>query len=110
MAKLAKRKVNNETLKEILDRFDNGETPADLASSYGVHPTTIRRYLRLNGRKLSRVSHTSEIDLEVKQELRKVLSKFNIDNVDILISELDKRFIIDKREKDEDDAFEIIHL
>ena len=43
-------------------------------------------------------------------ELRRVLSKFNIDNVDILISEIDKHFIIEKRQREEDSAFEIIHL
>ena len=110
MAKLAKRKVNNDTIEEILKRFDSGETPADLATSYGVHPTTIRRYLRQNGRQLSRVSHTTEIDPDIKLELRRVLSKFNVDNIDILISEIDKHFIIEKRQGEEDDAFQIIHL
>jgi hypothetical protein len=110
VAKLANRKVNTETIKEILDRYDSGETPADLATSYGVHPTTIRRYLRDNGRELSRVTHTTEIDPDVKHELRRVLSKFNVDNIDILISEIDKHFIIEKRQGEEDDAFEIIHL
>lgn len=110
MAKLANRKVNTETIKEILDRYDSGETPADLATSYGVHPTTIRRYLRNNGRELSRVTHTTEIDPDVKQELRRVLSKFNVNNTDILISEIDKHFIIEKRQGEKDDAFEIIHL
>lgn len=110
MAKLANKKVNNDTIEEILKRFDSGETPADLATSYGVHPSTIRRYLRQNGRQLSRVSHTTEIDPETKLELRRVLSKFNVDNVDILISEIDKHFIIEKRQEEEDDAFQIIHL
>lgn len=110
MAKLAKRKVNNDTIEEILRRFDSGETPADLATLYGVHPSTIRRYLRQNGRQLSRVSHTTEIDQDIKIELRRVLSKFNVDNVDILISEIDKHFIIEKRQEEEDDAFQIIHL
>lgn len=107
---MANRKVNTETIKEILDRYDSGETPADLATSYGVHPTTIRRYLRNNGRELSRVTHTTEIDPDVKQELRRVLSKFNVNNTDILISEIDKHFIIEKRQGEKDDAFEIIHL
>ena len=110
MAKLAKRKVNSDTIEEILKRFDSGETPADLATLYGVHPTTIRRYLRQNGRQLSRVSHTTEIDQDIKIELRRVLSKFNVDNVDILISEIDNHFIIEKRQGEKDDAFEIIHL
>ena len=110
MAKLANKKVNSDTIEEILKRFDSGETPADLATSYGVHPSTIRRYLRQNGRQLSRVSHTTEIDQDIKIELRRVLSKFNVDNVDILISEIDKHFIIEKRQWEKDDAFEIIHL
>ncbi len=110
MAKLANKKVNNDTIEEILKRFDSGETPADLATSYGVHPSTIRRYLRQNGRQLSRISHTTEIDQDIKMELRRVLSKFNVDNVDILISEIDKHFIIEKRQREEDSAFEIIHL
>lgn len=110
MAKLANKKVNSDTIQEILKRFDGGETPADLATVYGVHPTTIRRYLRQNGRQLSRVSHTTKIDTDIKLELRRVLSKFNVDNVDILISEIDKHFIIEKRQGEEDSAFEIVHL
>ena len=107
---MANKKVNRSSIEEILVRYDNGETPADLATSFGVHPTTVRRYLRQSGRELSRITHTTEIDNEVKLELRKILSKFKIDNIDIVISELDKYFNIEKKEDKIDEAFNIIHV
>lgn len=110
MAKLANKKVNNNTIQEILNRFDSGETPADLATSYGVHPTTIRRYLRNNGRELSRVSHSTEIELEVKVSLKRLLAKFNVTDIDAIINEIDRQFIIEMRQGEDDDAFHIIHL
>lgn len=110
MVKLAVKKMNTKTIEDILSRYDNGESPANLANSYGVHSATIRRYLRSNGRTLLRESHITEIELNVKFELRRILSKFNIENTDILISELDKHFLIDLRPEEGDDAFEIIHI
>lgn len=109
MAKLAK-KINKNRIEEILKKYDSGETPADLATEYGVHPTTIRRYLRNSGRNLSRVSHKTKIDPEIKNELRRVLKDHDIKNIDILISDLDKHFILEKRQGERDSAFEIIHL
>ena len=110
VAKLAKKKLNNKIVKELLERYDNGETPADLAISYGVHATTIRRYLRKNGRKLLRISHPTEISYPVKWELRKILIKYNVNNIEDIISELDKKFIIELKKEDKDDAFNIIFL
>lgn len=110
MVNLAGRKINTKAIEDILNRYDNGESPANLANSYGVHPTTIRRYLRSNNRTLLRESHITEIEPNVKFELRRILSKFNVKNTDILISELDKHFLIDLRPKEDDNAFEIIHI
>lgn len=107
---MAKKKLSNKIVKELLERYDNGETPADLAISYGVHATTIRRYLRKNGRKLSRISHPIEISYPIKLELRKILIKYNVDNIEDIISELDKKFIIELKKEDKDDAFNIIFL
>lgn len=110
VAKLAKKKLSNKIVKELLERYDNGETPADLAISYGVHATTIRRYLRKNGRKLLKISHPTEISYPVKLELRKILIKYNVNNIEDIISELDKKFIIELKKEDKDDAFNIIFL
>lgn len=107
---MADKKFNSETINEIIIKYDSGENPADLAMTYGVHPTTIRRYLRQQGRKLSRISHQTDIEPAVKQELRRVLAQFNVDNIDILISEIDKHFIVESRQGENDDAFEIIHI
>jgi chemotaxis receptor (MCP) glutamine deamidase CheD len=110
VSKLAFKQLNNEVIHILLDEYDRGESPASLAIKYGVHPTTIRRYLRNNNRKLGRVTHATLIDTDVKVEMRKVLSKFNIKNLDIVISELDKNFLIEKRMNTEDDDFKIINL
>ena len=94
----------------MLEEYDSGETPTNLAIKYGVHPTTIRRYLRDNNRKLGRVSHTIAMDTKVKVELRKVLSQLNINDIDIVISELDKNFLIEQRTDTYDEDFKVIHL
>jgi transposase-like protein len=105
-----KPKLNDDFLKEIVKEYDSGVTPADLAKKWGVHPTTIRRWLRSSGRELSRLSHSMELDREVKMQLRNILSKFNVKKADILISELDKHFLIEPRQEEHDSDFPIINL
>lgn len=109
---MAHKQFNSEVIDIIIDEYDKGETPANLALKYGVHPTTIRRYLREHNRRLGRLSHTTIIETDVKVELRKVLTQFNVKNLDIVISELDKHFYIERREINgsEDDDFKVIHL
>lgn len=103
-------RTNKETLEELLKRFDCGESVVDLATSLGLHPTTIRRYLRKSGRKLARASHTNLLGNNVKLKLRKVLTEQGVGNIDILISELDKNFIIENRQEDEEEVFKVIDL
>lgn len=108
---MAYKQIDEYTIDLIVNEYNSGEAPANLAKKYGVHPTTIRRYLRKSlKRDLGRLSHTTIIADDTKNELRRVLSSFQVKNVDILISELDKHFIIEKRNDDSENYFRVIHL
>jgi transposase-like protein len=109
VAKLAKKKLDKREAK-ILKEYDSGNvTPADLAEKYGVHSTTMRRFLREHGRKLGRIAHSELLSSQVKTKLKRVLVDHNIKNVDALVSALDENFIIELREQ-VDSSFEIIQL
>lgn len=105
---MATKKCDNDKISQLLAEYDSGCLVVDLATKYGVHQATIRRYLRSNGRELGKLSHTSLMDSSVKLELKKVLAKGL--KLDDLISELDRLFVIDKRQLDEDNDFKIYHL
>lgn len=107
---MAERKLKNNSIEELLIEFDNGKTPANLAVKYGVHPSTLRRYLRVNGRKLGKIAHSSNLDSETKIELKRILVKYNVKNLDSLISELDESFNLEIKESTEDADFPIIDL
>ena len=94
----------------VLKEYDNGESPANLALKWGVHPTTIRRWVRESGRANNKLSHSNQLSMEVKVQLRKILVNTNKDNIDTIISELDKNFLIELRDKEIDKDFPIIIL
>lgn len=108
---MANKKIKDKnTIDLIVNDYNSGEAPANLARKYGVHPTTIRRYLRDTlKRDLGKISHTTIIKADVKNDLRRVLSSHKVSNIDALISELDKHFIIEKR-VDSEDCFQVIHV
>lgn len=103
-------KLNKDSKELVLKEYDKGVSPANLAEKWGVHPTTIRRWIRESGRNTNRFSHTTELDKDVKVQLRNVLSKFDINNLDLVISELDKNFLIEPRQDLEDEDFPVIIL
>ena len=95
---MAKSKLNQEELNCLLEEFDEGETPANLAKIYNVSVSTISRYLKKNNREIKvRESHRVLIGDIVKSKLRRILSGYGIDRPDFLISELDKNFFIEER-------------
>jgi uncharacterized protein YjcR len=96
--------------EEILKQYDKGETPVNLATKWGVHPTTIRRWIRSSGRSKAKFSHTTNLDKESKVQLRNILLKYNVKDLDSVISELDTHFIIETRKTEEDKDFPIIIL
>lgn len=105
---MAKSKINQEAIENLLEEFDMGETPANLAKIYNVSASTISRYLKKNGRKVEvREAHRVLISDKVKSKLRRILSGHGISNPDILISELDKHFLIEEREHED---YEIIYV
>jgi hypothetical protein len=106
---LANKKLKSDEIQQLLQGYDSGVAPADLALKLGVHPTTILRYLRSNGRKTSRIAHTTLISTKAKVALRRLLVKYKIQDIDLLISDLDENFIIKSREKKSED-FKIIQV
>ena len=106
---MALKKLDDTQLDTILTQFNNGESPSNLAEKYGVHPTTVRRYLRERGRDPLRMSHQILIDTQTKLQLRKLIQGFTHVSPDLLISELDKHFLIKLRDS-EDKDFPIINV
>lgn len=106
---MARRKLDEEQVRNILTEYDFGYSPSSLAEKYGVHYTTIRRYLRESGRETGRIAHHVLLSPKEKLLMRKIMSGFGIPNPDFLISELDKHFTFQIRE-DGDGEFELIHI
>lgn len=99
---MANRKLSDEQIAQLLDGFDNGESPSKLAIHFNISPSTVSRVLKTNNRNVSvRLAHRVMIEDKVKSRLRKVLSGYGISNPDFLISRLDEEFIIDIRNRDE---------
>ena len=105
---MANKKLNLEQRMLMLTMFDNGDSPASLARYFKVSASTVSRHLQINNRKVvTREAHRVLIDDKVKSKLRRILSGYGIDRPDILISELDKNFLMEERE---DEDFEIIYV
>ena len=99
---MANKKLSDVSIKTMLLMFDNGKSPADLAKIFKVSASTISRYLKEFGRVVKlRESHRVLIDDTIKTKLRRLLSGYGISCPDILISDLDKHFIIEIREEEE---------
>ena len=96
-------RLSSEQKLELLNLFDSGNyTPADLARNFKVSPSTISRYLKKNNREVkTRLAHRVLINSKVKSKLRKVLSGYGVSNPDLLISELDKEYYIQFRDKED---------
>lgn len=103
---MAKR-LTSEQQYELLDLFDSGKyTPADLARKFQISPSTVSRHLKRNNREIkTKESHQVLINEIVKSKLRRVMSGYGISNPDFLISQLDKEFTIQLREKEERTIF-----
>lgn len=105
---MANKKCNTNNIHEMLALYDSGVAVSNLARIYGVHEATIRRYLKSNNRELSKLSHVTFMDYKTKLELQKVL--LNQSDISNIICELDKRFIIQLKETDEDEDFKVYQL
>lgn len=112
MGRLAVKKLSKKQIEELLKEYDEGFglPPTDLSKKWGVHPTTIRRYIRENKSTPSVCSHFVRTKTSDKVLLRKILVENRVKNVDKLISELDKHFTIQRREIEEDEDFPIIEV
>lgn len=108
---MANKKLTEEQIEELIKEYDEGfgESPANLSKKWGVHPTTVRRYLRENGKSSPRQSHRVLLGEREKVLMRKILVNFRVNNLDKLISELDKYFEFTERER-EDEDFIIIEV
>lgn len=103
----SKFNINKE---KILEEYDSGVTPANLAVKHGVHATTIRRWVRDSRKTNYTFSHTVNMDKDVKTQLRSILSKINSNNLDTTISKLDQTFVIEPRQSEDDVDFPVIIL
>lgn len=105
---MANKKLTLEQRELLLSMFDNGSSPADLARYFKVSASTVCRHLQNNDRKVvTREAHRVLMKDRVKSKLRRILSGYSVSNPDILISELDKNFLMDERE---DEDFETIYV
>lgn len=94
-------KMSLEQRLKMLEMFDSGESPANLAKIFNVSASTISRHLHNNNRVVvTREAHRVLISDKVKSKLRRILSGHGVDRPDFLISELDKNFRIDERENE----------
>lgn len=108
---MAKKSLSNEQIDEIIKKYDKGfgASPANLSKEYGVHATTIRRYLRESGESIRQESHRVLLSDRDKVIMRKILAELRVKNPDKVINELDKHFEFKER-KIEDEDFITIHL
>lgn len=108
---MAKKTLSEEQINQLIKEYDEGfgETPANLSKKWGVHQTTIRRYLRERGLLERRQAHRVLLGDKEKVLLRKILLDYRVSNPDKLIMELDRHFELKKREL-EDEDFIIIQV
>lgn len=108
---MANKKFSEDELSMIVKQYNDGMSLDDIASKQGVHPSTIRRYLKEGGVELGRMAHSTHLGKREKMELKRILSKFNGNNIDFIVSDIDKRFDISFRPDNEQDSdFEIVIL
>lgn len=107
---MARKSLNEQEIQEVIKKYDKGfgTSPANLSKEYGVHPTTIRRYLRQSGESSSEESHRVLLSERDKTLMRKVLVELRVKNPDKVISELDRRF--EFKERQVEDEFITIHI
>jgi transposase len=98
---LADRKLNIDDVAKLVADFNGGETQANLSKKWGVHPSTIRRYIRQVQPTKVKPAHRVLISRKDKVTLRRILLDFSIPNPDKLISEIDRHFKLSAREEDE---------
>lgn len=101
--------MNRSIIQSVVDEYKLGASPQELAEKWGVHPTTILRWIKKEFNIKPKISNPPNMNKTTKLELKKLLESFNIHNVDSLIQELDSNFSIEYMEtKDED--FEVIFV
>ena len=99
--------MDRSVIQSVVEEYKLGATPSCLAEKWGVHPTTILRWVKKELDLKPKISNPSNMDKVSRLELRKLLVNLNLDNVDLIIRELDSNFDIKlKQSKDED--FEVI--
>lgn len=99
---MVRKKLDSEKLEVFLSLFDSGETPTNLALKFGMSASTVSRYLKKHHRCTEyRTSHHVLINDIVKSKLKRILSERNIADVDLLISDLDREFLIEVRNVEE---------
>lgn len=99
--------MDRSVIQSVVEEYKLGATPSSLAEKWGVHPTTILRWIKKELDIKPKISNPSNMDKVSRLELRKLLVNLNLDNVDLIIRELDSNFDIKlKQTKDED--FEVI--
>lgn len=101
--------MNRSIIQSVVEEYKLGASPTSLAEKWGVHPTTILRWVKKELNVKPKIANPSNMDRVTKLELRKLLENLNIQDVEQVISELDSNFNIKQKEtKDED--FEVIFV
>lgn len=106
---MAKKKLTDSQVIDLLMLFDvNGFSPAELATHFNISVSTVSRILKKSGRVVrAREAHRVLISNKVKSKLIRILSGYGVNRPDLLISDLDKNFLIELREEED---FEIIYV
>ena len=101
---MAKKVLSPEQIEQLVKLYNNGygASPANLSKTFGVHPTTIRRYLRQAGEVLREPSVQSSLAYKDKLLMRNILLNCKVSHPDKVIKELEKEFTFSRKEKDED--------
>lgn len=103
-------KRNPYIIEEVIREYESGNSPTNLAEKWGVHPTTIRRWIKRAGKTRQVFSTPNNIDEEAKMTLRKILLKYNIENIDEIIMDITSEFYIEIKEDKQDEDFPLIIL
>lgn len=101
--------MNKSIIQSVVEEYQQGASTVDLATKWGVHPTTILRWIKKEIDIKPKMAKPSNMDGVTKRELKKLLASLDIKDVDLVLDKLDSNFELRfKDTKDED--FEVIIL